>query len=179
MGGPRLTPEHIEQAAEVFERTGNASAAAASIGVAESTLRAVFARNRIARNRDLHRKAVERGLRKGRKHLAKAADLLGSQLVTDLESGDSGSLEPLERLQCAGALSAVMLSLTRLALLDLKSRQARLTRAQTRIAIAKANKELNGEGDGGPALSIPVFLLTERPDNDAAADDEEQKEGLG
>ncbi len=166
MGGPRLTPEQLEQAAEVFERTGNTSAAAASIGVAESTLRAVFARNRIARNRDLHRAAVERGLRRGRRHLSDAANLLGEQLVEELRTE---GLEPLERLQCASALSAVMLSLTRLALLDLKSRQAALTRAQTRIAIARASKELNGEG--GPKLTIPVFLLTERPDNDGAEGD--------
>lgn len=136
MGGPRLTPEQLEQAAEVFERTDNTSAAAASIGVAESTLRAAFARNRIARNRDLHRTAIDRGLRTGRKHLVTAVDLLGEQLADELRSG---VLEPADRHHCAGALGIVMRELGRLRLLDLKCRQAALTRAQTRLAIARAS----------------------------------------
>lgn len=165
MGGPRLTPEQLELAAEVFAKTNNTVTAAAAIGVNESTLRAAFARTRIARNRDLHRAAIDRGLRTGRKHLVTAVDLLGEQLADELRSG---VLEPADRHHCAGALGIVMRELGRLRLLDLKCRQAALTRAQTRIAIAKANKELNGEGEGGPKLTVPVFLLTERPDNDGA-----------
>jgi hypothetical protein len=175
MGGPRLTPEQLDTAAEVFARTNNISEAAASIGVNESTLRAAFQRVRIARNRDLHRKAVERGLRRGRKHLADAANLLGEQLVTELRSG---GLEPLERLQCAGALGTVMRELVRLRLLDLKIQQAALTRAQTRASTKRILAAVEHDGDA-PALSIPLFLLTERPDNDGAAADDDQKEGLG
>lgn len=159
MGGPRLTPEQLERAAAIFAKTNNASAAAAAVGVNESTLRAALKRVRIARNRDLHRQAVERGLRTGRKHLEKVVDLLGQQLVDELEGG---GLEPLERAQCTGALGTAMRELGRLQLLDLKRQQAALTRAFTRARI----RAESDDGDG-PKLTIPQFLTRERRDDDA------------
>ncbi len=144
MGGPRLTPEQLDVAAEVFAKTGNTSSAAAAIGVNESTLRAAFARGRIARNRDLHMRAIETGLRRGRKHLAKALDLLGKTFVEELEGVGSSGLEPGEAAQRAGALATLTRELIRLTVLDLRRRQASLTRSKTRAEIVRLK-----EGDAG------------------------------
>jgi hypothetical protein len=169
MGGPRITPEQLEQAAEVYERTGNTSEAARAIGCTEGALRAAFKRERITKNSEAHRRAIEKGLRSGRAHLATAVDLIGEQFADELKSG---GLEPGERAQCAAALTALVRELGRLKVLDLRTRQAALTRAQTRIAIQRSRKELEGDGSDGPKLVIPAFLLTERPDNDGASDEE-------
>lgn len=98
MGGPRLTPEQLEEASEVFARTDNVSEAARAVGVNESTLRAAFDRVRIARNRDLHARACEEGLQEGLGLLMDVARechaILTRQkpVATGLEASDFGSL---------------------------------------------------------------------------------------
>lgn len=161
MGGPRLTPEQIETAAEVYGKTGSTSAAADAVGVNESTLRAAFKRMRIARNRDLHRAAVDNGLRRGRRQIGELLEKVGNQFLDDLRAG---AVEPLHRLQSAGAYATLFRELARLKVLDLKQRQARLTREQTRAQIERLR---SADGDGS-TLKLPKFLLTERPENEAS-----------
>lgn len=80
--GVPLTPEQLRKAAEVFEQTGNYSEAARAVGCDPDTI-AVRLRNR--KRSDLNTRAIDRGLRDGRRALRlaqkKAVELLNSGLL--------------------------------------------------------------------------------------------------
>lgn len=135
MGGPRLTPEEVEIASEVYARTSDTSAAAAAIHRNESTLRAFFERVRIARNRDLHARACEDGLREGLGFLMDVArDCHG--VLTRRTTTPSG-LEASDFAALGRAVNQAIATVAALAERDEKRRQARLTRQKTRGDIAK------------------------------------------
>jgi hypothetical protein len=66
--GKPLTPDEIEQAAEVWHRTGNYSEAARAIGASDpSTVRQALLRHENTKRHQLHARACERGVREARK----------------------------------------------------------------------------------------------------------------
>ena len=139
MGGPRLTPEQIEEASEVFGRTNNTSEAARAIGVNESTLRAAFDRIRIARNREAHARACEAGLQEGLGLLMDVAhDCHG--VLTRRISTPSG-LEASDFSALGRAVNQAVATVAALAERDEKRRQARLARVKVRGDIAKVQAD--------------------------------------
>lgn len=145
MGGPRLTPEQMERAAQVFANTGNVSEAARSIGCAVRTLNDAFKRARIAKNRHVHAQACERGLRKARKQTDAVSDLLARLLDPGDADASSLGLEPGDIAKLVQALNGA--TAQRLALADRieRTRQSKLTRDKTRAEIELLRKKIAGD----------------------------------
>ena len=122
--GVPLTPEQLRKAAEVFEQTGNYSEAARAAGTVESVVRA---RLKNASRRELHARAIDRGIREGRRALRQV--IAQAQALLARECG-AKELDALAR--------ATSLSVQRL--LDLRSaplERAKL-RADAKVSEAKA-----------------------------------------
>ena len=145
MGGPRLTPDLIGRASEVFASTGNLSEAARSIGVGESTLRAAFVRMKVARNRDLHARACEQGLRKARKRLARLGEMAETYVERLTSNADAPAIEPRDLAAVLNATAKLADSLGGIADRVERTKQGRLTRDKTRAEIELLRKKLSGE----------------------------------
>lgn len=126
MGGPRITPEQMERAAEVFARTNNVSEAARAIGVASQTLHEAFKRLRIGRNRKLHAEACERGIREQRERLRRLSSIAESVI------GNAGELEPKDLAALMNATSKAADTMATFAAREDSRKQSRLTREKTR-----------------------------------------------
>lgn len=138
MGGPRLTPEQIERAAEVYARTGNTSEAARAIGANESTLREAFKRARIAKNRELHAKACERAMRRGRQRIEHFASVIEGSL------GNAGEIEPRDAAALINAHSKAMDTVIAIADAERVRKQSKLTREKTRAEIDMLRARIAG-----------------------------------
>jgi len=139
MGGRRLTPDEIETASKVLAKTGNVSEAARAIDVAESTLRAALKRVRITRNRDLHARACERGLRTARERLAKVAEVAEKVIATDKD------LAPRDLAALLNAVAKNTDTLAGVAEREERRKQSRLTRQKTRAEIELLQRKISGE----------------------------------
>lgn len=178
MGGPRLTPEQVETAAEVFGRTGNTSEAARAIGVPESTLRTWFEKNRTAmrtaRNRELHTRACETGLRKARKYLTTGLAVVDKMLRDNAFLGETEgggavpvSLEPEQLARLVGSLGQAATAMVKLSEAGDTRRQARLSRAKSRADIRKVNAEIAAlEREGAPTMEKLLTMLSQMPEGD-------------
>lgn len=139
MGGPRVAPEMLKRAAEVYERTGYISEASRATGIAEETLRDAFNRLRIARNRSAHAKACEAGLRRARKRL----DALGA-LVGGFIAENAGSIEPRDLAAVLNAAAKLSDSLGAIAEREDRRRSGKLAREKTRAEIAVLRGRIEG-----------------------------------
>lgn len=139
MGGRRLTPDEIEKASKVFAKTGNEAAAAEAIGVNRSTMHAVFARLKIERNRTLHARACERGLRAARERLAKVAEVAEKVIATDTK------LAPRDLAALLNAVAKNTDTLAGVAEREERRKQSRLTRQKTRAEIELLQRKISGE----------------------------------
>lgn len=139
MGGPRLSPEQLEAAAEVFARTNNTSEAARFIGCNESTLRAAFERERIARNRELHARACEDGLQEGVKLLRDVATECHAILTRRVTT--AAGLEASDFAALGRTVNQAESTIAALAEREEKRRLARLTREKLRADIAKVTAD--------------------------------------
>lgn len=139
MGGPRLTPEQVETASEIFARTNNVSEAARAIGVSESTLRTHFDRDRTARNREAHARACEEGLQRGLTWLLDVAEKCHATLTGEIRAGEGLDAKDIAGLGRAvtGALTTVMQFSERDDRRRLSKRQRKKLRAETLLAIAQ------------------------------------------
>lgn len=125
--GVPLSPEQLAQAAAEYARTGSYAAAGRAIDADESVARRALLRAGESERVALHTRAVDRGLREGRKGLRECIAKARSLLAQEVEPRDVASLSQ--------ALSHSMQRLT-----DLKEGPARRSklRAETRVADAKA-----------------------------------------
>lgn len=163
--GPRLTPDQLATAARVVGETGSYERAAEAIGSDRSTVRKAMVRLASPRESTRHERAVQDGLRRGRKRLTAVVTELGDQLLNELRAG---SMEPKDSANMARALALCVNSLRGLdARCDAK-RQARLTREHTRAQTERLRAS-DGDGDGS-TLTLPAFVLTERPENQTATE---------
>lgn len=163
--GPRLTPDQLATVARVVGETGSYAAAAEAIGSDRSTVRKAMVRLASPRESTRHERAVQEGLRRGRKRLSAVVTELGDQLLNELRAG---SMEPKDSANMARALALCVNALRGLdARCDAK-RQARLTREHTR---AQTERLRASDGDGS-TLTLPAFVLTERPENQTATEPE-------
>lgn len=125
--GVPITPERVAEAAAEYARTGNYAAAARAIGEPETTVRLALQRAKIADRSGFHARALDRGLREGRRALRKC-----------IAKSDAMLDEPLEPKDLASVSQAISHSVQRLSdLRELPARRAKI-RAETRVADAKA-----------------------------------------
>ncbi len=134
--GTPLTPEQLARAADAYARTGTYAEAGRAIGVEESVARRALLRalgsgeesERVA----LHARAIERGLRDGRRALTEVNGRLRTKILGASKIGELVSISK--------GLSLSVARLADLVELELKRRQARLTRAKTRAEIRSLEK---------------------------------------
>ncbi len=143
MGGKRLTPDQMERAAEVLAKTNNVSDAARAIGVAVSTMRYAFERERIAKNRHVHARAIERGLRTGAKQLDRVASLLAKLL--DADDPMALGMEPGDIAKVAQAFNGTVSQRVSISDREERRKQSALTREKTRAEIALLKRKISGE----------------------------------
>lgn len=155
--GVPLTPEQLAAIASAYALTGNASEVARQLGVDVSTVTRALGRIPEQERATLHRAAINRGLREGRRHLAKAQKKLAKVLFQEL---DAGSAEPQHLAQLTNAFVSTVRELNRMSLLDLRTQQARLTREVTRAELRK----LNGKDKPKTNFAVPTYLAEPRTD---------------
>ena len=136
----RLTPEQMERAAKVYAETGNVAEAARAIGVSRQTLHDAFKRERLGRNRTLHARACEAGLRKARKRLLRVAEV--AERVID---NDGVGVEPRDLAALINALSKNVDTLAGLAEREEVRRRSSLMRKKLKAEVDLLNKKLAGE----------------------------------
>ncbi len=183
MGGPRVTPKELETAARVFAETGNASEAARAVGRTESTIRAAFKAERIARIRDLHTLRLERGLRDARKQIVNVSRLL--ERVFDAESPEALGLEPADIAKLVQAFNGTVAQRIALADRDDRGRQAELlrrkTRAETKLLRMKASgayvDRVSVEGMSDDELDRRIAELERSRERDDEHSDEAPADG--
>jgi transposase-like protein len=134
--GVPLTPEQLATAAEVYERTGNYSEAARTIGVEPSTVYRAMRRRGGQNRAKLHTRACARATRRARRHLSDAVDRLGARVAL---SDDDAKLARL-----AEALAKTTGALLAVGDRGDRNRQAALTREKTRTEIALNRAKLAG-----------------------------------
>jgi Mn-dependent DtxR family transcriptional regulator len=160
--GVPLTPEQIAQIATLFATTGNAAEVARQMGLDTSTVTRALGKIPEQERAILHREALVRGFRNGRRRLEKVSRKVGREFVVQL---DAGSVEPAHIAQMTSALTAINRELVRMDLLEIKRRQARLTRAETRarIELVKAQTEKLRQRDDPEGGDVTVVIACEPP----------------
>lgn len=138
MGGPRITPEQMERAAEVFARTHSVPAAAKAVGVSVAGLQDAFRRAKITKNRQAHARACERGIRTMRGRLLR----LGS--IAEDTIGNAGELEPKDLAALMNAVSKASDTLAGFAHREDSRRQSKLAREKTRKEIEFLSARIAG-----------------------------------
>ena len=134
--GVPLTPGQLAVAAEAYARTGSYADAGRAIDVDESVARRALLRGLEAGGEServaLHARAIDRGLRDGRRALTEVNGKLRKKIT--------GSSKIGELVSISKGLSLSVARLADLAELELKRRQAHLTRAKTRAEIRSLEK---------------------------------------
>lgn len=156
--GVPLTPEQLARAAEAYARTGSYADAGRAIDVDESVARRALLRALAAGGEServaLHARAIDRGLRDGRRALREVNDKLREKITDRSKTGELVSI--------AKGLSLSVARLADLAELELKHRQAHLTRAKTRAEIRSLEK-------GAPTPEQVLSALQALPREDLVA----------
>lgn len=144
--GKPLAPGVAELVGELYAKTGNLSETARSLNLPFETVRDLVARTSNANRRQLHERAIDEGLERGREHLAEAVEQVGRQFVDALITDNpEAALSAAERRDLMNALAGGTRGLVNLKLLRLKNLQSRLTRERTRAEIER----LRGDDNGG------------------------------
>lgn len=169
--GTPLTPQQVETALAVYERTGNASKAARAIDVEPSTVTRLLARRGEQTRAQLHARACEKGIRKGRAQLARVGKLLDGVLKVETKAGVS--LEPKDIAALANALARNVAVRVEVASREDSRRQAALTRAKTRAEIEFLRMRnagtLPAEKHDVTTVAAIVLKWPDAPDDDANA----------
>lgn len=153
--GVPLTPEQLQQVSELYASNGNYSETARTLGLPENTVRLALQRMRNANRRDLNTRAIERGMRDGRKRLRSIIAL--SEDLLSVEDGTLFEMDGKEFAAIAGAVAKATETLSHLAERDNRNKQARLSRQKTReeILLIRATRE----GKIPPAPPTPLEEL--------------------
>lgn len=147
--GPEITLEELAVAIEVYVRTGSYTAAAEAIGRDVSSTRKAILRASLPEKSKLHARAIELGLRNGRKLLTRTNRALGKKIKPTAKTG--------ELVSVAKGLSLTLARLTDLSELELKRRDASLHRQKVRAEIDALRKgtQLTPEQVLGYLASLP------------------------
>lgn len=116
--GPEIALDELQKAIAVYLEKGTYAAAAEAIGRDLSVVRRALLRAQMSEKVSLHARAVETGLRNGRKALTKTTKLLSKKAT--------GAAKTSELVGIAKGLSLTLARLTDLAELELKRRDAKL-----------------------------------------------------
>ncbi len=149
MRGVPLTPEQIEQAAEVYGRTSNYSEAARAIGVDESAVRRALKRRGEPKRAELHALAIQRGIRDARKYL-RLAITQGPQRLEYAETAR-------EYADVVSALSAAAKTLQCMAEAPERRKAAALARTKLRGEIEALARDPSEAGD----ISLTVNVVAD------------------
>lgn len=138
--GKPLTPAQVETIARVYAQTGNFSEAGRAAGTDHKAAARVIREAGEPERAQLHARATERGIRKGRKYLKSIQDRVYDVLMQDLKSG--AGMEPRD-------IAALMNALTRTneTLMSIAAHRERTEkiRAETALLKAKAAGEASPE----------------------------------
>lgn len=147
--GPEITLEELAVAIKAYVSEGTYAAAARAIGRDESSVRRALLRASLSEKVGLHARAIERGLRNGRKALTRANARLAKKITPEAKIGDLVGI--------AKGLSLTMARLTDLSELELKRRDASLHRQKVRAEIDALRKgtQLTPEQVLGYLASLP------------------------
>jgi molybdenum-dependent DNA-binding transcriptional regulator ModE len=130
--GTPLTTEQIRALGASYAKSRNVAHAARKHGVSYAAAWKAIHGAKNDRRRYLQERAVERGLRDGRRALVANGNAIAALLATELLSG---SVEPSHVAALQSAHSSTQRELVRQSLLELKRKQAALTREKTRAEI--------------------------------------------
>ena len=147
MGGKRIDPQTRLKVVELYAQTGNAREVGRELDLPESTVRVILGQQRIARNRELHARAVEAAIRKGRKSLARNVEMLNRYLAK--HATDAEGIPDLEPRDLSSLLTAQSNLVDRLLKIEERTeskRMARLTRELRRKDIALADLKIANGG---------------------------------
>lgn len=158
--GKPFTAEQIEAASEVWHRTGSYTEAAKAIGADVSATRKALIRHGEPERAKLHALACARGLRKGRRHLSAAGDLIARVLLNETNAGVG--LEPKDIAALTNSLARTSDSLIAIADREDRRRAAALSRRKTRAEIDALERSDNDEG-GDIELVVEVEGGAEAP----------------
>jgi hypothetical protein len=139
MRGVPLTPEQVQKAAEVYERTGNYSEAARVIGVSEYAVRSRLTKLRESKRNELHVRACARGVRTARK--AMTTDLATSAAYLAAHARD---LEPRDFAELLKARAGTAKTLMAMQERAETAREAPLRRQKMRAEAVVAQKRADG-----------------------------------
>jgi hypothetical protein len=142
--GKPFTAEQIETASEVWHRTGSYTEAAKAIGADVSATRKALLRHGEPERAKLHALACARGLRRGRRHLTAAGDLIARVLLTETNAGVG--LEPKDIAALTNSLARMSDSLIAIADREDRRRAAALSRRKTRAEIDALERSDTDEG---------------------------------
>jgi hypothetical protein len=156
--GKPFTAEQIEAASAVYHRTGNYTEAAKAIGADVSATRKALIRHGEPERAKLHALACARGLRKGRRNLTAAGDLIARVLLNETSAGVS--LEPKDIAALTNSLARTSETLIAIAEREDRRRAAALTRRKTRAEIDALERR---DTDDGGDLELVVEVTTGDP----------------
>ena len=159
--GTPLTPEQLGQAAEVYARTGSYSEAARAIGAPDpSTVRKALLRIGDPNRSQLHARAIDEGLARGRRTL----DGLVREVRTRTATAELRAELTLDELLAAAKTASYGVArMVDLAELELKRRTARLTRRKLRA------EALALEARSAPGVDQVLALLAALPETELRA----------
>lgn len=178
----KLTPDQRARIVARYVETTNASQVAAEFGVDEKTVRYTLERLGVPKRSELHAKACARGVREGRRALAKTAKRL-QRWLEDHGDPSSPSMEPGDVSKMATALRGVIAGVVEIDEHRNKSALSRLTRELRRAEIELARLKIAAGGvekhehvvTDGAALARDVFgspsALERKPDGSSASSD--------
>lgn len=135
--GVPLTPAQLAKAADVYASTGNYSEAARAVEADVSALRRQLIAHEEPDRTKLHARAIDAGMRRGRKRLA---------LVIELGDGRlRAAVDPKGFAMVANAIARATEALHALSEKRNRDRQARLTREKTRAEIEVLKAKARGD----------------------------------
>lgn len=141
--GTPLTPEQLKLASEVYEKTANYSEAARAIDADISAVRRALLRLEKPNRAKLNARAVERGVREGRKKLRSIIALSGDLLAT--KDGKPFKMNGKEFASIASAIARATEVLNTLSERKQRNQQLRLQREKIRAEIELLRARTRGD----------------------------------
>jgi molybdenum-dependent DNA-binding transcriptional regulator ModE len=128
--GVPLTPAQIQALGKSYEKSRSVAHAARVVGVSYAAAWKAIHGRKNDRRRYLHERALEKGLRQGRRDLARNAEQIADLLDAEMRAG---SIEPSHIASLQSAHSSAVRELVRLSLLEIRRVQLNLSRGESRL----------------------------------------------
>lgn len=143
--GKHLTPDERARIVERYQVLANACAVATEFGVSEYTVRQSVKRAGSTKKNELHARAVERAIRKGRAALARSIEITAAWIERLAGNVDQPGCEPGDVAKLVSAQRQAVSGVCEVAERTERVRQSRLTRKKTRAEIALLEAKARGD----------------------------------